>query len=310
MTSAKGAFDPCLYIAYIFLLFSYLTTNVLILRLNLVLSAIAFIVWSCIYPATAVQVDTVVYNSLFIIINLYNSIPLFKELLPVSLTTIEEESYQRDFKDFLSRREFKYFISHFKKNESSPEQPQIVNKGTKFEGLIYVAKINKGSEIFIIKDNEKVKSLREGAWLGVVEYMLYHEKKIKSDELMWDVSAIIESGKGLQNSETQIISLNRIGIEFYVIDLPTLFKLYDDHDYPFIFKNALQALWLIYTTNYIIEQDLELIRFRLTDEKLLKSKYYYIIIENSVVSNKAVNIVIQDENNINIETDNVNIPSN
>jgi len=309
MTSAKGAFDPCLYIAYIFLLFSYLTTNVLILRLNLILSAIAFIIWACIYPTTAVQVDTVVYNSLFIIINLYNSIPLFKELLPVSLTTIEEVCYQRDFKDFLSKREFKYFISHFKKKQSTQDQPQIVNKGTKFEGLIYVSKINKGLEIYITKDNEKVKSLREGAWLGVVEYMLYHEKKMKSDELMWDISANIESGKGLQNTETQIISMNGTGIEFYVIDLPTLFKLYDDHDYPFIFKNALQALWLIYTTNYIIEQDLELIRFRLKDEKLLKSKSF-IKIENSIVSNKAVNIIIQDENNINIETDNVNMPSN
>lgn len=310
MTTAIGIFDPCLYIAYIFLLFSYLTTNVLALRLNLILSAISFIIWSCIYPATAIQVDTLVFNSLFIIINLYNSIPLFKELLPVSLSQIEELCYERDFKDYLTRREFKYFISHFTKKQSNLDQTVIINKGTKFVNLLYIAKINIGSEAYIKKENEKIKFLREGAWCGVIEYMLYHEKNKNPIDIIWGISVIFESGKGNSLGDNNQVNCDfDNGIEFYIIDLPTLFKLYDDYDYPFIFKNALQALWLMYTTNYIIEQDIELIRYQLADDKIHKSKISFYL-ENSILSNKAVNILINDDNNVIIQTDNVNIPSN
>lgn len=40
-----------------------------------------------------------------------------------------------------------------------------------------------------------------------------------------------------------------------------MYKLFLDKKHPFVFKNALQACWLNYTTKYLIEQDLNLIDF-------------------------------------------------
>ena len=273
MTEAKRFFDPCLYLAYVFILFSYLTTNVLALRLNLVLSAILFIVWAVIYPHTAIQIDTLIYNALFIFINLYNSIPLFKEVLPVKMTSTEELCYARDFKDFLTRREFKYFISHFKKTNASLDQTAIINKGMYFQCLIYIAKINKGSNVYITKDIEKIKSLKEGSWLGIIEYMLHEGLKAGETKILWGISAILERTKDYTTnySKHEMIVLDGIGIDYYIIDIETLFKLFDDLDYPFIFKNALQALWLIYTTNYIIEQDSELLKLTDLDQEIVKN---------------------------------------
>lgn len=274
MTTAKRFFDPCLYLAYTFILFSYLTTNVLILRLNLVLSAICFIVWGVIYPETAIQLDTVIYNALFIIINLYNSIPLFREILPVKMTPLEEISYERDFKNFLSRREFIYFFDHFKKITATNDKTVIVNKGMTFDGLVYIARLNSDCEIFLRKDNENLKSLKEGSWLGIIEYMFHNEMK-KSDKssIVWGINVVLETKSVVNSTQNEMIRIEGEGIDYYLIDLDTLFKLYNDGDYPYIFKNALQALWLIYTTNYIIEQDIELLKFQVGDEKLLKSKF-------------------------------------
>ncbi len=36
-------------------------------------------------------------------------------------------------------------------------------------------------------------------------------------------------------------------------------ELYNDPIFPMFYKNAMQAVWLDYTTNYILEQDLNLI---------------------------------------------------
>ncbi len=35
--------------------------------------------------------------------------------------------------------------------------------------------------------------------------------------------------------------------------------MYNDPIFPMFYKNAMQAVWLDYTTNYILEQDLNLI---------------------------------------------------
>lgn len=40
-----------------------------------------------------------------------------------------------------------------------------------------------------------------------------------------------------------------------------MYKLYKSKTHQFVFKNAMQAVWLDYTTKYLIEQDMNLIDF-------------------------------------------------
>src|SRR4051812_12136055 len=90
---AKQGYDAYMYVAYAFLMVSYINVNILIFRMWLILSAVFFIIWG-LTPERSVQIDTLIFNAIYIIINVVQSIPLIKQYLPVKLTPLEEEIYE------------------------------------------------------------------------------------------------------------------------------------------------------------------------------------------------------------------------
>jgi hypothetical protein len=202
---AKQGFDVWLYLAYCCILLSYVNINVLVFRFWLILSSVFFMVWGFV-PARSVQVETEVYNILFIIINIVQMIPLARQVWPVSLTAFEEEIYQRDFHMQMNKRQFKRFIERFKTQNYRADKSQLCMYNSNFEHLIYIAKLAPGYKVCLYdKDSIKVQELEEGSWIGTIEYVL-HQKKIeknKNKSSFWDITACLEQIKDYQNTNYQ-----------------------------------------------------------------------------------------------------------
>ena len=195
---AKRGFDVWLYIAYACIMFSYVNINILVFRFWLILSAIFFVIWSC-DPVRAVQIDALLFNSSHIIINLIQCIPLVKQVWPVKLTELEEEIYNRDFASNMNKKQFKRMIRLFKVKTYDADDSQLCCIRSNFEYVIYVAKINPGWSVRLTKDStETLTELKEGSWIGTIEYMLEQERKQGSRMTRWGITATVRP-KGFDN---------------------------------------------------------------------------------------------------------------
>jgi hypothetical protein len=298
--SVKQGFEVYFYIAYSCLLVKYLinqqisyaSNNVLFLRAMLILSAIFFICWGTAYEAWSVQIDTVVFNSIYIIINIWRSIPLIKQVWPVKLTKLEEIIFNRNFKNFMTIKQFKHFISKFEPDTFRSNKCQIVSLDQNFTGLYYIAKIDKGYEVGLEgKHDTHLKYLNEGAWAGIIEYNMLEDMGAKNDkEVLWGVKIIVhKKDEKIENNNISCTeeNLNSTpgGVTVYKIDIKNLLQLYNDQYFPGVYSNAIHAMWLDYTADYMRVQDLNLIEFDkfLKEKDAEEKKYMDQIRKNSII---------------------------
>jgi hypothetical protein len=194
---AKVGFDVWLFLAYTSILFSYLNINVLVFRFWLIVSAIFFIVW-CNVPERAVQVDQLVFNVLFIIINIVQMIPLARQIWPVSLTPLEEKIFDRDFHIQMNKRQFKRFYERVRIQNFKTDKASICTYGSNFDSMIYIAKLSPGWKVCLYdKNGEKLQELTEGSWIGTIEFVIYD--KTKPEKTMWEISAVLEERQDFDN---------------------------------------------------------------------------------------------------------------
>ncbi len=192
---AKRGFDVYMYIAYSCLVFSYININILVFRFWLILSAVFFVVWGC-QEERAFQVDTLVFNLSYIVINIVMSIPLLKQKWPVKLTPLEEEIYERDFKSAMDVRQFKRMISRMSTQSFDAHCSQLCVIKSKFSHLIYVAKLNPGWKIVLRKDETNViTELFEGSWIGTIEYMFELQRNQGDPAIKWGITAMVEESR-------------------------------------------------------------------------------------------------------------------
>ena len=180
------------------------------------MAAIFFIIWGTVYEQKSVQVDTVVFNSIFILINIGQSIPLLKQIWHVKLTPIESIIFNRNFINFMNIRQFKHFIDHFKSDTYRANHCNIVSRGQNFRGLYYIAMISEGLEVHLKSEGNSFKILEEGNWAGIVENYEYESKKYskKEVEVLWDITLEV-----IHSNSNEIISdeeyLNRSVIVYF-----------------------------------------------------------------------------------------------
>jgi hypothetical protein len=229
VVSAKMGFDAYMYCAYAFLLISYINVNILVFRFWLVMSAIFFIIWGC-EPERAVQIDTIVFNSLYIIINIIQSIPLIKQIWPVKLTPLEQEIFDKDdkFKNHMNIRQFKHFISKFAIQTYNGNNQNIITNGDNFIHLFYIAKISPGWKVNLIKNNKvEVTELKEGSWIGSLEYNKYldfqffnTQKKTEQQPqyITWEVSSFIKERVWEDHLQTEQALIDG-GVVVYKVDI-------------------------------------------------------------------------------------------
>ena len=150
--------------------------NILFIRLFLIFASIFFICFACLVGN--VFVDSLVFNSVFIIINGTYSYFLLLRYLPIKLSPLEERIYEKDFKRVMDRRTFRDLIRKAYLRSFS-EGGQITHHGNNFSGLFYVAMINPKFKVTYIKKGKEYFEIKENSWIGVVEYMMYEKEKRK-----------------------------------------------------------------------------------------------------------------------------------
>lgn len=196
--SAKQGFDVYLYLVYSCLLVSYININVIVFRFWLIMASIFFIIWALL-PKNAVQIDVLVFNSVFILINIIMMIPLVKQVWPVKLTPLEQELFERDFIAHMNKKQFKRFISKFKALKYK-DRAQLCANRSQFTHLFYIAKLYPGWKINLKSSSDvSFKNISEGGWIGTIEYVLYEnlkaqkmKKKDNSEVIVsWGVTAEI-----------------------------------------------------------------------------------------------------------------------
>jgi hypothetical protein len=233
---AKLGFDGFMFTAYSFLLLSYININILVFRLVLVLAYIFFIIWS-LTPQNAVMVDTIAFSCLFILISILQSIPLIKQIWPVRISRFENDIFLRDFRDYMNIRQFKHFISSFNPVYYGSRNKQVCQLGQNFEYLIYIAKIYPGWRVNLIGlDEIRVTELKEGSWIGTIEFSLFEgvknlrKKHIKQEEeIKWLISSSVEEVNSLNleigNSAIKYGVIQDCGVIAYHIDLKVIYLL-------------------------------------------------------------------------------------
>lgn len=222
----RRGFDVWMYLAYSSLLMSYVNINILIFRFWLTFASIWFVVWGFI-PERSVQIDTVVYNLIYVIINIVYCIPLIKKYLPAKLTPFEKEIYERDFNGNMSEKQFKFMIKRFESESVYAKNTQLCRAGNTFKYLIYIAKIHPGWRVNLIGINDELMiELREGSWIGIIEYVNYEqslkEKKPSEgpQEITWGVTATVEQLEEDTNrinsvTEEKLIDRSKGGVVVY-----------------------------------------------------------------------------------------------
>ena len=190
---AKSGFDVFLWLTYFCLLISYVNINIIVFRFWLIMSGVFFIIFATI-PENAIQIDTLLFNIAYIIINVIMMIPLVKQVLPVKFTPLEEEIYNRDFKTHMTRAQFKRFISKFKALKYQ-DKAQLCAIKSQFTHLFYIAKLFPGWKIQLKSHSDVAfKSIHEGGWIGTIEYVLFEETRAKKEKKKDNSEVIVSWG--------------------------------------------------------------------------------------------------------------------
>jgi len=208
----RRGFDVWLYLAYSSFLISYFIKDILYIRIVITLGSSFFVIWSFLAEGLGVQLDTTIFNSIFVIINVYQIIRLIKKMLPPKLSQLESTVYQRDFAQVLSNNEFKMLVNQGSLEYLSQNESQICKVGQSFKEIIYVAQLNEGFELLLCDRNDNIISrLSEGSWIGIGEYAVREDymnnPKIKNEilsgnyELTWGVSGLLRQVKGNDNQD-------------------------------------------------------------------------------------------------------------
>lgn len=97
-------------LANFFLLISYVSPNVLFLRVTLCFGGLWFAIWAATFSA-GVLGETLLWNSIFTLINLHHAIVLFYGRRPITFDSFREKVYVEMFEGVLSRSMYKVLAS-------------------------------------------------------------------------------------------------------------------------------------------------------------------------------------------------------
>lgn len=170
------------------------------------LASFFFVLWGLLTEGLRIQLETIIFNMFFVIINLYQIIRLLIKKIPPKFSNLEEYTYNITFKNVFSKDEYKMLLEKSNKEYLSTNQSQICRIGQSFKDIIYVAKLNNGFKIELRDvNNQIITYVEEGSWIGIGEYAIREDYLKNQDisssiingkyELVWGVSATIVKNK-------------------------------------------------------------------------------------------------------------------
>lgn len=114
-----------------------------------------------------ISIDNFLFQIIFVCINIYESIPLFKELIPPDFNPEQKELYKKYFKRYLKPVEFKYLLSKHRRKVYKVSS-SVVNRGNGFTSLFFVSKIPKDAvcNIYLKKGKTIIIDIHQYSWIG------------------------------------------------------------------------------------------------------------------------------------------------
>lgn len=138
-------------------------------RLLLISGEICYIVWSWEYPN--VELDTVIWNGVCILINLFHLCIFLLSCIKPSLSQKEQEIYNEDFHLFFTIADFKRLMKHAE-IEIIRSPRTIQKQKERISHLYYCHVITKGATCSLLHKGEKIHSVHSSHWVGI--YDSYH----------------------------------------------------------------------------------------------------------------------------------------
>ncbi|CAI2369946.1 unnamed protein product [Moneuplotes crassus] len=158
-------------------------------RVGLISGEVCFIVWAWVYPN--VELDTVIWNSVLIVINLIHLLLFFLSFKKPKLTIKEEEIYQHDFHLYFTPEDFKEIMKHAH-IEVIKQSQTIIKQNEIIKHLYYCHIISKGSKCKLSHNGRNVYSVCNTDWLEIFDS--YHALT-SGEQFPWSMTAKVLIGK-------------------------------------------------------------------------------------------------------------------
>ena len=136
-----------------------------------------FILWT--WFILDISIDAVLWNALYIVINIVYAIPLIKDKMRVKLLDVTKPVYEEVFSNVLSRAEFKFLFSYAKLKTITTSDTQFVHQGNPFEELILIDEVPRTKQVVIKKDGHNCIEMCQYGWVGMMEAVLFMKNETK-----------------------------------------------------------------------------------------------------------------------------------
>ena len=129
------------------------------------ISALIFMIFF-ILNLPSLNIDNLLFQITFLLININESIPLVKELLPPKFTPEQKAIFKNYFKNYLNHIEFKKLLSKHRRRVYKVTS-SLLNKGNGFSSIFLVAKLQKSANKIVLRNsNSIIMSLTKYSWIG------------------------------------------------------------------------------------------------------------------------------------------------
>jgi hypothetical protein len=155
----------------------------------------------------------------------------------VNLSKLENYIYKRDYFLHFSKKNFKTFFD-LATIKTCNNLKYLSKQGDPFDSIIFLARVPEFSEIKLENKDVALSYLRQGSWLGIVEFVLHISSKCEN----WLISCSITDE---QNSNKII---------YYEWDKTSLTNLFEySYDYELI--NSILSIWIKYIVSTVSSLD-------------------------------------------------------
>lgn len=161
--------DSYLFISNLLFLLSYCQKQLLLLRLTLVSATAFWMMMGLRYPVAFY--DVIIFNVIFIIINLYLSFKMIIKLVPPKFSPEERKLYNQYFSKCFKPNEFKKLME-CSRRKVYKVNTNVITQNTSFYALILIVDlIGKNVKIDLKVNGIVVSKLHQHSWVGIVEYI-------------------------------------------------------------------------------------------------------------------------------------------
>lgn len=191
---------PMIYVlnfGYLFMLIALMIRNILFLRIILISAQSIFIA----YGLVTANYVVVVWNSLFIVLNVFQVVVLLRRRMPVTIPTEIEDIYDSTFHD-MSKREFFYFWQIG--NEVDYEPGIIVKEGSPQNSVMLMLQGSASVE----KNGKDIAELARGSFIAEMSFL-------SEDPASADVSCYVPV-KVMTWDRDNLLNLKRLNFELWM----------------------------------------------------------------------------------------------